>query len=112
MTERQRLEAKAIAEEIKPIEDVDRISCQAPKKLAWRFREYLQSENLIAEIFDNVMATERLTFSEVRFRSSLIDAQRLVNDFAIHLATLPEENVPNYWDGTLPPSLEPRDPKS
>ena len=102
MTHRQEIEAKAINDELEPEEDSDGVFCVGPEALAWKFREYLQARDTAVDIFDNVLATEMLKFGEVRIRVPLTTAQEIVKDFAIHLATQPEENIADYWGGSLP----------
>ncbi len=102
MTQRQMAEAKAIKDELEPKENADGVSCVGPETLVWKFREYLQKRNIIVDIFDNVLATETLSFSEARLQVPLSTLQGIVKDFAIRLATQPEEDIPSHWGGTLP----------
>ena len=77
-------------------------STLAPEDLAHRFGEYLRDGDVRFGIFDGVMATDALKFSEVILQVSESEARILVSEFADHLAEQPEENIPDYWGGSLP----------
>jgi len=102
MTRRQELEAQAIKDQLEPSQKEDGASCLAPEDLAHRFGEYLRDGDVRFGIFDGVMATDALKFSEVILQVSESEARILVSEFADHLAEQPEENIPDYWGGSLP----------
>lgn len=106
MTERQDNEAKAIVRELRPRLTGDGICCLGPEDLAFKFREYLQSNGVEAEVFNR---TEIRAWGEVSQvypkHASESQVRDLLETFARDLALDPGEDVPGYWGGTLPPDV-------